>query len=130
MKVIFFALIASAILSSSAYPQNVKNLKFINKTGMTVTRVFMSPHNAAKWSGNLLTAGRIASNDAYQVGIPTGTKNCSWDFRVYDDKNKEYLVSNVNICDMSSVVAMKQGPKIEVTSAAQYESKHSSGATH
>ena len=97
---------------------------------MTVAKVFMSPHNAAKWSGNLLTAGRIASNDACQVEIPSGNQKCVWDFKVYDDKNKEYCISNVNICDMSSVVAMKQGAKIEVTSATQYENKHSSGVLH
>ncbi len=127
MKVIFFAAIAGALLYSSAYSQNIKDVKFINKTGMTVTKVFMSPHQANKWSANLLTAGRIASNDAYQVELPARSPNCSWDFKVYDDRNKEYHIDNVNICQMLSVVATRDGSNIAVMSSSQYESKHPSG---
>jgi len=116
-----------ATIFTAANAQNQKCIKFINKTGLTVSSVFITPHDANKWSRNLLSAGKIENNEAYQILLPRTNTTRYWDIKVFDNKNNAYHINNVDISDMSSAVAIKEGSKITVESAKQYQKDKSTG---
>ena len=102
-------LIGYIFLSNTAYSQDekVQNYKFLNKTGVTVVKLFAKPVNTTDWGENLMTIDMVSNGRAFMIGFPQNPANCSWDIKFRDQNDKDYFMNSVNICGAQTVTLIK-----------------------
>jgi hypothetical protein len=105
-KTIFFAmfLICSCILYNSAYAQLSNTYTIVNKSGVVVKSVYVSPTGTNNWGGNICTVDMLKTNEGFQYGFDADKDHCSFDIKFTGDDGKDYLMSGVSLCTSSVII--------------------------
>jgi len=105
MKVIFLAafMTLAAGLVPSAAPAVQDDYGVINKTGMTITHLYLSPTNDAKWGADILEKDVLADGEECGIEFDKDDEECAYDIKITDDKAQDWTVTNVDLCKFTKV---------------------------
>ena len=105
MKVIVLAafLTLAAGLVPSAAPAVQDDYGVINKTGMTLTHLYLSPTKDDKWGDDILEKDVLANGEECGIEFDKDDDECFWDIKVIDSKETEWTVTNVDLCKYTKV---------------------------
>jgi hypothetical protein len=110
---LFAGVIAMAIsFTSSVAMAGSDDYAVINKLGMDITHLYLSPNNDDNWGEDIL--GRDVLEDGDECGIefdPDDTE-CAYDIKIIDDKGKAWTVTNIDLCKWHKVTFKRQGNKV------------------
>jgi hypothetical protein len=97
--IIAMLFLSSAILYNFTFQPDTKNYTIVNKSGVTITSVYISPAGANKWSDNICPSeSKIKNNQGFQYGIDVDKDNCNYDIKCTGEDGKDYILKNVNLC--------------------------------
>lgn len=102
MKTILLVLGLSLALSMSAFAQTNQAFKVLNSSGVTVAEVYASPTAKNMWGDNLIK-NKVAGGETFEISVPVEAANCTWDIKYKDDQGKEYMLTNVDLCNTKTV---------------------------
>ncbi|RPI16774.1 MAG: hypothetical protein EHM58_11210 [Ignavibacteriae bacterium] len=108
MKSFIIAVVLLLTLSVTSIAQDTREYLVTNGTGMTIVDVYASPTTRNMWGNNLISQNITSESDAVRLSIPVSMTECMWDIRFHDDKGTEYIMSNVDLCNSTSFILVKE----------------------
>lgn len=93
-------MLATNILPASAIQPAWFSLR--NRTGMTMTRFYVTPSNSRHWGKDLLRYKVLRSGRSAKVTIDDGRRTCRYDFMSVMSNGKTVKRYRVNICKLQT----------------------------
>jgi len=109
MKHILFwvsLLTAMLVLNCSVAAQLIQIVTVTNKTGASLSTVYISPANADKWSTNLATKDKLLNEEKFEFKQAVDSRNCLFDIKFKGDDGQDYYMKNLNLCTSAKVTLM------------------------
>lgn len=113
MKVVFVAVLMTlaAGLAPTATPA-IQDYGVINKTGMTITHLYLSPTNDDKWGDDILEKDVLANGEECGIEFDKDDEECAYDIKIIDSKEVAWTVTNVDLCKFTKVTFTTQKGKM------------------
>jgi hypothetical protein len=88
-----------------------------NKTGYTISEVYVSPAKSSDWESDILGRDVLAEGDRTEIHFSRSEDTCRWDLKVvYEDDDSSAEWAALDLCTIS-VVTLKYSRKSGETSA-------------
>lgn len=111
------AVAATMGLSASAWGQAKQDFTLINKTGYTLSELYVSPSNAEDWQDDVLGQDILEDGQSVDITFQRATKTCKWDLKVvYEDDDSSAVWSKIDLCSVSRIT-IKYNRSTDKTSA-------------
>lgn len=111
--------IAIFTVSMSAMAEGKQNFALINKTGYTISEVYVAPSKSDTWDEDIMGPDQIADGDRVDIEFSRKEKTCKWDLRVVYEDEDEATWEGFNLCEVSVVTIFYDRKKD--TTWAEYE---------
>jgi hypothetical protein len=98
------AAVAFLAAPSATYAAGEQNFRLTNKTGYTVSEVYVSPHNAKSWQEDVMGQDTLGDGESVNISFNRGSTACVWDLKVvYEDDDSSAEWGNFNLCTISQI---------------------------
>lgn len=97
---IFAVLLSLIIFSNSSFADDYT---VINKSGTTVTNIFVSNTGTTDWS-RLPVSNSINNGDVFTFNFQSGTEECTFILKFTDSNGQEYLMNEINLCETNEII--------------------------
>jgi hypothetical protein len=114
MKIVLLAglMTLAAGLSPAASPATQDDYGVINKTGMTITHLYLSPTKDEEWGEDILEKDVLATGEECGIEFDKDDDECAYDIKIVDGKQQPWIVTNVDLCKYTKVTFTMQGGKV------------------
>ena len=105
-KIISGALLIAClfVLAGSSKAFELRSYTVINKSGLSVTSIYLRESGAAKWGDNIYTEdNKLKNNSGFQFTQETSSASCSYDVKFVCDNGKEYVLQNLDLCKIAGI---------------------------
>ena len=101
-----FALLG--ILAPLAAAQGKQDFTLYNRTGMSITSMYVSPAAEDEWGSDILGIDTLASGDDTTITFSPKERVASWDIKLIDENGKEHIRYKFNLLNVSEITVTKQ----------------------
>lgn len=74
-----------------------------NKTGYTISEVYVSPAKSSSWEEDVLGRDTLDDDDTVDISFHRSAKSCNWDLKVVYDDGEEATWEGFNLCEVGSI---------------------------
>lgn len=112
-----FALVAAlavvALVSSPVRAAQNKDLDFklVNKTGLSIDQLFVSPNSEDKWGPDILGRDIMKDGESAEIKFSTAASECKWDMKIVDADKDVVTWIGLNLCEANEITLMYQDHK-------------------
>ena len=92
---------SAAVTEVSA--QAAQDFLLVNKTGVEINALYITPHNADDWEEDILGVETLAADDELDITFSRSEKAKLWDLRVEDADGSFIEWENLNLLTISKV---------------------------
>lgn len=104
LAVFAFGLICiPGIATTDAAAQGAQDFILVNKTGVEIYALYVTPHNSDEWGEDILGIDTLAANDEVEITFSRREKAKLWDLRVEDEDGDFIEWENLNLLTISKV---------------------------
>lgn len=93
----------SLLLAPAAFAQGKQDFTLVNKTGVEISEVYVSPHSTDDWEEDVLGQDTLANNDSVDITFSRKEKAKLWDLKVVDSKGNSIEWESLNLLEISKV---------------------------
>jgi hypothetical protein len=106
------AVVALASITLQATQQR-RNLDFtlVNKTGLTVMEVYLSPTSSDDWEEDVLGEDVLKTGAKVAIKFGSSETECNWDLKVVDEDDDDIVWTKLNLCTANEITLMYEGKK-------------------
>ena len=106
------AVVALASITLQATQQR-RNLDFtlVNKTGLTIMEVYLSPTNDDEWGEDVMGKDVLANGEKVEITFSSGETSCNWDLKIVDEDKDDVEWTKLNLCTANEITLMYEGKK-------------------
>ena len=94
---------AAAPASSPASQTAAQDFTLVNKTGVEIDKVFISPHDGDDWEEDILGRDTLPSGESVDIKFHRSETTPNWDLRVEDSKGNAIEWENLNLLTISKL---------------------------
>ncbi|HEX8748389.1 MAG TPA: hypothetical protein VF717_14530 [Pyrinomonadaceae bacterium] len=103
VRALLALLAVSALFSSAAFAQGKQDFTLVNKTGVEIHELYVSPHSTDDWEEDVLGQDTLSNGDSVEITFPTREKAKMWDLKIVDGKGNSIEWENLNLLEISKV---------------------------
>jgi hypothetical protein len=103
LKAVVAMLAISMLLSSAAFAQGKQDFTVVNKTGVIISELYVSPHSADDWEEDILGQDVLANDDSVEITFSPKERAKLWDLKIVDSKGNSLEWENLNLLEISKV---------------------------
>jgi hypothetical protein len=113
-----FALLVSCFAAFAQAQETKQDFKLVNKTGYTISEIYVSPSKADDWQNDVLGKENTLEDAQFaNVKFHRANKTCIWDLKVvYEDDDSSAIWHDIDLCKISTIT-IKYNRKSDTTSA-------------
>lgn len=100
---------------SAATEVSAQDITVVNKTGFEIHALYMTPHNAKQWGGDILGVDTLALNDSVAIVFSRKEKAKLWDLRVEDADGAFIEWEDLDLMPISSITLYYKNGKATAT---------------
>src|SRR5262249_20190900 len=108
-----------AAVSSPAAPnsstadssQGKQDFTLVNKTGVEIDKLFISPHSSNDWEEDILGRDTLPDGETVDIKFHRTEKAAMWDMRIEDSKGNGIEWENLNLLQISKVTLYYENGK-------------------
>jgi hypothetical protein len=89
--------------SSSTAAQGNQDFTLVNKTGVEIDKVFISPHDVNDWEEDILGRDTLPDGESVEVKFHRNEKAAIWDLRIEDKQGNAIEWENLNLLEISKI---------------------------
>jgi hypothetical protein len=106
-------LAAVAITSTAARASQGRNLDFtlINKTGVTIEEIYVSPSDDDKWGKDVMGRDVLKNGEKVDITFSRSEATCKWDLKIIDEDKDEGVWENIDLCKAEEITIMWENKK-------------------
>jgi hypothetical protein len=98
-----FAIAGMVHLAALAAHAGDQDFTLINKTGVEIHALHVSPHSSDEWGEDILGQDTLASGESLNIKFPSRTKTAHWDLRIEDEKGNTMTWESIDLLEVSEV---------------------------
>jgi len=102
------ALISMLVFSTNVVFAGAQDFTLVNKTGVTITKLYVAPSKSNDWEENILAKDVLLDGETFDIAF-SGQKSTFWDIRVEDNKGNYSEWEHFNLKEVSKVTLKKNG---------------------
>lgn len=102
---------AASPATPAAAAEGAQDFTLVNKTGLVIDKVFISPHASDDWEEDVLGQDQLAEDGSVDIKFKRSEKAAMWDLKVEDTKGNAVMWSNLNLLEISKVTIRNDGGK-------------------
>jgi len=102
-------------LTPTAAPAVQDDYGVINKTGMILTHLYLSPTSEDSWGEDILEQDVLANGEECGIEFDKDDEECIWDIKVVDSKERQWTVMKVDLCKYTKITFTMQNGKMLYT---------------
>jgi hypothetical protein len=99
----FCAVAAMVLLAASGVRAGDQDFTLINKTGVEIHALHVSPHSSDEWGEDILGKDTLASGDSLEIKFPSRARAAHWDLRIEDEKGNSLTWESIDLLEVSEV---------------------------
>jgi hypothetical protein len=103
LKAVVAMLAITMLLSSAAFAQGKQDFTVVNKTGVIISELYVSPHSADDWEEDILGQDVLANDDSVDITFSPKERAKLWDLKIVDSKGNSLEWENLNLLEISKV---------------------------
>jgi len=114
MKKFAVALVAALVLAGSMAvfaASGEQDFVLINKTGLTIDKVFVSPTTTDDWEEDVLGVDVLENGEHVTIKFSRDTEACQWDLKIVDEEGDSVVWNNINLCKAEEITLLYQNKK-------------------
>lgn len=104
-----FSLLFMLLFSCSVAFAGAQDFTLVNKTGVDIHYVYVSPHNSNDWGSDVMGKDALANGDSVHITFNAGDKAAYWDIRVEDTSGGFLEWDNFNLKEISTITLKSNG---------------------
>jgi hypothetical protein len=89
--------------SSAPTAAGAQDFTLVNKTGVVINKLFVSPHDADDWQEDVLGQDTLGDGESLEIKFNRGEKAAMWDLRIEDTKGNAIEWENLNLLEISKI---------------------------
>jgi hypothetical protein len=89
--------------SSTTSTEGKQDFTLVNKTGVEIDKVFISPHDSNDWQEDILGQDTLPDGQTVDIKFHRNEKSAMWDLRIEDSKGNSIEWENLNLLEISKV---------------------------
>lgn len=93
----------SMLLLPAALAQGKQDFTLVNKTGVEINAVYISPHSADDWEEDILGQDTLPKGESVDITFDRKEKSKLWDLRIEDKEGNGIEWENLNLLEISKV---------------------------
>jgi hypothetical protein len=101
----------AAATSPAAATEGKQDFTLINKTGVEIHKVLISPHDVNEWGEDILGQDTLADGQSVDIKFHRSEKAAMWDLRVEDQKGTGIEWESLNLLEISKVTLYYENGK-------------------
>jgi len=91
-----------AVTSSKAFAGD-QDFTVVNKTGVEIHKLFVSPHSSDDWDEDILGKDTLADGESLDIKFSRSAKSAHWDLKIEDAHGNSVTWENLNLLEISKV---------------------------
>lgn len=95
--------LTAIIATPAAWAEGKQNFTLKNRTGYTISEVYVSPSKASSWEEDVLGRDEMPDGEAFDITFSRSEKSCNWDLKVVYDDGTPAEWSGFNLCEVSTI---------------------------
>jgi len=106
MKFHVWMAVAAGVLSflpASALAQGKQDFALTNRTGYTISEVYVAPTKSDEWEEDVLGLDVLNNGERVEIGFPWREDTCTYDLKVVFDDGDEAEWRKFNLCEVSRI---------------------------
>ena len=109
IRIVFLAALTAAIFylpgvsTLEVSAQADQDFVLVNKTGVEIHAMYVTPHNSNDWGDDILGADVLANNEDADITFSRREKARLWDLRIEDAEGNFIEWDNLNLLEISKV---------------------------
>ena len=92
------------LAAANARPMGDQDFTLVNKTGVEIHAVHVSPHSSDEWGEDILGRDTLADGESVEITFGKRDRAHHWDLRVEDSKGSSLTWENLNLMKIEEVV--------------------------
>ncbi len=80
-----------------------QDFELVNKTGVEINALYVTPHNAKDWGEDILGVDTLAAGDSVEIHFSRSETAKYWDLRVEDEDGAYIEWDSLNLLKISTV---------------------------
>jgi hypothetical protein len=103
MKKLFMVLFAVIIAGSVIKAQVNQNFTIINKTGLAIDQLYVSPSEVEDWEEDVLGVDVLQNGEQADIHFSPKEERCQWDIKVVDGNGDSIIWTDIDLCKAQKV---------------------------
>jgi len=92
-----------ALLAVSGARAGDQDFTLINKTGVEIHALHVSPHSSDEWGEDILGKDTLPNGESLEIAFPSRARAAHWDLRVEDEKGNSLTWESIDLLEVSEV---------------------------
>ena len=97
--------------TSSDASQGKQDFTLVNKTGVEIDKLFISPHSSNDWEEDILGRDTLPDGETVDIKFHREEKSALWDLRIEDSKGNGIEWENLNLLEIAKVTLYYENGK-------------------
>jgi hypothetical protein len=97
------ALLVPTRSAVSATSKSPLDFTLVNRAGLTITHVYVSPHDVDEWGDDIMGEDVIPHTKSVDITFDRSEDSCNWDLKVTDEDDDDIVWESLNLCKASKV---------------------------
>ena len=111
IAVLCLAALGLATLIASAAFAGEQDFTLVNKTGVEIHKVFISPHSSDEWGEDILGKDTLDDGESVDITFPKRARAAHWDLKIVDEKGNSITWESLNLLEIAKVTLHYKGGK-------------------
>lgn len=97
------SIVALALAFAPAAIAGDQDFTVVNRTGVEIHQLFVSPHDTDEWEEDILGKGTLEDGDELEVSFSSSEDAAMWDLMIVDDEGNSITWENLDLLEISEV---------------------------
>jgi hypothetical protein len=103
LALLCFAALALSLITATAAFAGDQDFTVVNKTGVEIHKLFVSPHSSDDWGEDILGKDTLDDGETLNIKFGRSAKAAHWDLKIEDEKGHSVTWENLNLLEISKV---------------------------
>jgi len=103
--------VAMALCGVAVLASGDQDFVLVNKTGMTIDELYVSPSNANDWGEDILGQDTLDNNQKATIRFHHTETECLWDLKIVDEDGDDVTWEDINLCKASEITLKYEGKR-------------------
>ena len=101
-----------ALLAATLFAGD-QDFTLVNKTGFTISALYVAPTKDRHWGDDILGKDELDSGQSLDITFKGyGKKTCLFDVMLKDEDDTEWIVEEIDLCEIHNLTFSKKGKKV------------------